>query len=149
MPPPLVEIVGVSKGFLGVQALSDVSLDLRAGEVHAIVGENGAGKSTLIKTLTGIHQPDAGEIVVDGVVRRFSGPADAKAAGITAVDGDFELGDTVSVITPAGVELARGLVAYPAGELRKISGLQSAAIEATLGYKSTDEAIHRDDLVIL
>jgi glutamate 5-kinase len=70
-------------------------------------------------------------------------------AGITSVDGDFELGDTVSVVTSAGVELARGLVAYPAGELRKISGLQSAAIEARLGYKSTDEAIHRDDLVIL
>ena len=49
----------------------------------------------------------------------------------------------------AGPELARGLVAYPAGDLRKISGLQSAAIEARLGYKSIDEAIHRDDLVIL
>jgi glutamate 5-kinase len=70
-------------------------------------------------------------------------------AGITQVEGDFELGDTVSVVTRSGVELARGLVAYPSVDLRKISGLQSAAIEATLGYKSTDEAIHRDDLVIL
>jgi glutamate 5-kinase len=70
-------------------------------------------------------------------------------AGIATVEGEFEVGDTVSVVTTAGVELARGLVAYSAGELRKISGLQSAAIEARLGYKSTDEAIHRDDLVIL
>jgi len=70
-------------------------------------------------------------------------------AGITAVEGDFELGDTVSVMAGTTIELARGLAAYPAADLRKISGLQSAAIEATLGYKSLDEAIHRDDLVIL
>ncbi|HEX7838071.1 MAG TPA: glutamate 5-kinase [Kofleriaceae bacterium] len=71
-------------------------------------------------------------------------------AGIVAVEGEFDLGDTVSVAAgDGGPELARGLTAYPAADLRKISGLQSAAIEATLGYKSTDEAIHRDDLVIL
>jgi glutamate 5-kinase len=70
-------------------------------------------------------------------------------AGITSVHGDFELGDTVSVIAPDGAEIARGLVAYPSDDLRRISGLNSAAIEATLGYKSIDEAIHRDDLVIL
>ncbi len=88
--------------------------------------------------------------VDDGAARAVKdGGKSLLPAGITAVDGDFELGDTVSVMTTTGVELARGLVAYPAGELRKISGLQSAAIEARLGYKSTDEAIHRDDLVIL
>ena len=72
-------------------------------------------------------------------------------AGIVAVTGDFEVGDTVSVMGSGSErrEIARGLVAYPSGELRKIQGLQSVAIEATLGYKSTDEAIHRDDLVIL
>ncbi|MBA3393787.1 MAG: glutamate 5-kinase [Deltaproteobacteria bacterium] len=88
--------------------------------------------------------------VDDGAARAVKdGGKSLLPAGVTAVDGDFELGDTVSVMTASGVELARGLVAYPAGELRKISGLQSAAIEARLGYKSTDEAIHRDDLVIL
>lgn len=70
-------------------------------------------------------------------------------AGIVAVDGDFDLGDTVSIVTRAGEEVARGLAAYPATDLRKILGLQSAAIEARLGYKGIDEAIHRDDLVIL
>jgi len=69
-------------------------------------------------------------------------------AGIVSVVGDFDLGDTVGVVA-AGREIARGLVAYPSHDLRKIQGLQSAAIEATLGYKSIDEAIHRDDLVIL
>jgi glutamate 5-kinase len=92
-----------------------------------------------------------GKLVVDdGAARAMKdGGKSLLPAGIKSVEGEFELGDTVSVVTAGGVELARGLVAYPAGELRKISGLQSAGIEARLGYKSTDEAIHRDDLVIL
>jgi len=92
-----------------------------------------------------------GKLVVDdGAVRALKESGKSLLpAGITSVEGEFELGDTVSVVSAAGVEVARGLVAYPAAELRKISGLQSAAIEARLGYKSTDEAIHRDDLVIL
>jgi glutamate 5-kinase len=93
----------------------------------------------------------AGRLTVDnGAARALrDGGKSLLPAGITAVDGDFELGDTVSVVTAAGQEIGRGLVAYPAGDLRKISGLQSAGFEATLGYRSIDEAIHRDDLVIL
>jgi len=93
----------------------------------------------------------AGTLVVDdGAARALrDGGKSLLPAGIKSVDGEFELGDTVSVVTQTGVELGRGLVAYPSDDLRKISGLQSAAIEATLGYKSIDEAIHRDDLVIL
>ena len=96
----------------------------------------------------------AGRLVIDdGAARALRDHGKSLLpAGITAVEGEFELGDTVSVVARgagATVELARGLVAYPASDLRKISGLQSAAIEATLGYKSLDEAIHRDDLVIL
>ena len=93
----------------------------------------------------------AGALTVDdGAARAIrEGGKSLLPAGIIAVTGAFELGDTVSVVAASGGELARGLVAYPADELRKISGLQSAGIEARLGYKSTDEAIHRDDLVIL
>jgi len=93
----------------------------------------------------------AGALTVDeGCARALrEGGKSLLPAGIIAVTGEFELGDTVSVIGTTGGELARGLVAYPSHELRKISGLQSASIEARLGYKSTDEAIHRDDLVIL
>ena len=69
-------------------------------------------------------------------------------AGITDVTGDFEAGDTVS-ITSAGKELARGLVAYSADDLRKIKGMQSSAIATLLAVKSAEEAIHRDDLVLL
>jgi glutamate 5-kinase len=94
----------------------------------------------------------AGRLIIDegaGVALRDHGKS-LLPAGVVAVEGDFDLGDTVSVVvTGTDGELARGLAAYPAGDLRKISGLQSAAIEARLGYKSIDEAIHRDDLVIL
>ncbi len=69
--------------------------------------------------------------------------------GVTAVSGQFGLGETVSVVAVDGTEFARGLAAYDADDLRKILGLHSADIEATLGYRSLDEAIHRDDLVIL
>ncbi len=62
--PDLLELTGISKAFAGVQALKGVSFDLRAGEVHALVGENGAGKSTLIKVITGAHLPDEGTIEV-------------------------------------------------------------------------------------
>lgn len=95
-------------------------------------------------------KPEGRLVVDDGAVRALvDNGKSLLPAGIKTVQGDFELGETVSIVTAAGVEIARGLVAYPAADLRKISGLQSAAIEATLGYKSIDEAIHRDDLVIL
>ncbi len=63
---PRIELSGISKRFAATAALTDVSLDLLAGEIHALVGENGAGKSTLVKILAGVHQPDAGEIRLDG-----------------------------------------------------------------------------------
>ena len=75
----------ICKSFGGTLALSGFSLALEAGRIHALVGENGAGKSTLIKTMTGIHQPDSGEIRVDGQPVTLSGTADAQRAGIAAI----------------------------------------------------------------
>ncbi len=65
-PLVLLELTSISKAFAGVQALKGVSFDLRAGEVHALVGENGAGKLTLIKVITGAHHPDSGSIEIQG-----------------------------------------------------------------------------------
>jgi rhamnose transport system ATP-binding protein len=76
---------GVTKAYAGVQALTGASLELRAGEVHALVGENGAGKSTFIKILTGAVQPDGGEIVVGGRTITHHSPRAARAAGIAAI----------------------------------------------------------------
>jgi rhamnose transport system ATP-binding protein len=85
LAPPRTELRGISKRFAATQALDDVSLDLRAGEVHALVGENGAGKSTLVKILAGIHQPDSGTIWLDGNETQIHGPAASRALGIAVV----------------------------------------------------------------
>src|SRR3979411_2856478 len=81
----VLEIRGISKRFGSIQALDDVSLKLEAGEIHALLGENGAGKSTLIKIMTGVEQPDAGELYVDGRLVRVGSALEAQALGIAAV----------------------------------------------------------------
>ncbi|MBP1240807.1 monosaccharide-transporting ATPase [Frigoribacterium sp. PvP120] len=96
-PHPTVEMVGIDVVFTSGPALTGARLCLAPGEIHGLMGQNGAGKSTLIKTLTGIHRPDAGTVTVDGVERRFSGPADARSAGISAVFQDEWLTDNLSI----------------------------------------------------
>lgn len=93
----LVEARGIGIGFPGVRAVSRVDFDVRAGEVHALVGENGAGKSTLGKLLTGALQGDEGEIAVDGVVRRFPSPREALAAGIAIIPQELQLVTSLDV----------------------------------------------------
>ncbi len=92
-----------------------------------------------------------GRVVVDAGARRamVEQGKSLLPRGITAIEGEFDAGELVSIVTADGIELARGLTAYDAGSLRKIRGLHSSDIEATLGYRSLDEAIHRDDLVLL
>lgn len=82
---PILEIQKVSKAFGGTQALNNVGLELYPGEVHALLGENGAGKSTLIKIMTGVHQPDSGEILLDGNPVTIHNTAQAQAYGIAAI----------------------------------------------------------------
>ncbi|MFD6138423.1 sugar ABC transporter ATP-binding protein [Promicromonospora sp. NPDC060271] len=95
--PAVVEMTGISVEFPPVKALDGVDFRLRPGEIHALMGENGAGKSTLIKALTGIYSPTAGTIVVDGVERRFTGPADARAHGISTVYQEVNLCENLTV----------------------------------------------------
>jgi rhamnose transport system ATP-binding protein len=82
---PVLSLAHASKAFAGVHALQDVSLDLYAGEAHALVGENGAGKSTLVKILGGVHQPDSGLLTIGGEEVFLHGPADAGARGIAVI----------------------------------------------------------------
>ncbi|MCT2583770.1 sugar ABC transporter ATP-binding protein [Actinophytocola sp. S1-96] len=88
---PLLEVEGVDKSFPGVRALSDMRLELRAGEVLALVGENGAGKSTLMKLLSGIHTPDTGTFTLDGEPLTIAGPKHATELGISIIHQEFNL----------------------------------------------------------
>ncbi len=89
--PLLLSLSNVEKSFPGVKALRGVRFDLRAGEVHALMGENGAGKSTLMKIITGVYQPDAGEIEVDGQAVTVPGPRAAQHLGISIIHQELFL----------------------------------------------------------
>lgn len=91
MTEPRVQIRNVSKSFGGIDALKDVSFDIKAGEIHALVGENGAGKSTLVKIITGLEPADRGSILLDGMEIRFPSPMEARANGVLAVYQDPKL----------------------------------------------------------
>ena len=81
----VVELKHITKRFPGVVALKDMSIGIRPGEIHGLIGENGAGKSTLIKVLTGVHTPEEGEIFVDGQKVVFKNPVQSREAGIACV----------------------------------------------------------------
>jgi ribose transport system ATP-binding protein len=97
MSAPAASVRGLSKQFGATRALDDVDFDVLPGEVHALVGENGAGKSTLARLLGGVHQPDEGDVVVDGRACRFNGPRDAIAAGIITIPQELRLVPALSV----------------------------------------------------
>ncbi|MBN8949603.1 MULTISPECIES: sugar ABC transporter ATP-binding protein [unclassified Rhizobium] len=88
---------GISKSFNGVQVLFSVNFDLRAGEIHALMGENGAGKSTLVKVLSGFEQPTSGEILLDGKSVKLPPNGAAEALGIVIIHQEFNLADHLTV----------------------------------------------------
>jgi galactofuranose transport system ATP-binding protein len=93
----ILQIDGVSKDFPGVRALQGVDFELRAGEVHALVGENGAGKSTLIKVATGVYHADSGTVRYDGQPVAFTSPLEAQRAGISTIYQEVNLVPLMSV----------------------------------------------------
>src|ERR1700761_214222 len=97
MADMILQLENVSKYFGPVIALSGITLQLRRGEVHCLLGDNGAGKSTLIKMLAGVHAPDEGEYLVDGKPVRFRSPREALDAGIATVYQDHALVPLMSV----------------------------------------------------
>jgi ribose transport system ATP-binding protein len=94
---PILETVGVSKRFGGVQALSGVDFACKRGRIHALLGENGAGKSTLIKIIAGVVQRDAGRMLLDGREVEFASPSEANAAGIACIFQELSLMPHLSV----------------------------------------------------
>jgi len=121
--PPLVVMRGVTKRFPGVVANDDVSLELRAGEVHALVGENGAGKSTLMRILYGIYPPDGGSIEVRGRDVRIHSPRDAIASGIGMVHQHFVLVDPFTVAENVILGLEGSQLLHPDGSNQRVAEL--------------------------
>ncbi|MCU0621136.1 MAG: ATP-binding cassette domain-containing protein, partial [Gemmatimonadales bacterium] len=121
MTPPLLELRHIHKRFGSLLALDGAGLAVRAGEVHALLGENGAGKSTLMHVAYGMLAPDAGEVRVQGAVRRFRSPRDARAAGVGLVHQHFS---SVPALTVAeNVALFAGWEVAPAALRARVEAL--------------------------
>jgi ABC-type sugar transport system ATPase subunit len=115
---PVLQCVDVTKYYGGVQALRSVSLDLHSGEILCLVGDNGAGKSTLVKIISGLCQPDSGEIRLGGVLYKGLTPSEARAAGIETVYQHLSLCDNLGAA--ANVMLENEPVRFRLGPLRWI-----------------------------
>jgi len=105
---PLLECVSIAKSFAGVRALAGVSLEIGAGEVHALVGENGAGKSTLIRIVTGAERPDGGRLTIDGHAVASLDPSTARGFGIAAIYQQPSLFPDLTVAENIAFALERG-----------------------------------------
>ncbi|MGW2085241.1 ATP-binding cassette domain-containing protein [Streptomyces sp. NPDC001880] len=116
---PVLALRGISKRFGAVQALTDVDLEIRSGEVLALVGDNGAGKSTLVKTISGVHPIDEGVIEWEGEAVRINRPNDAQELGVATVYQDLALCDNLDVVANL----------FLGSELRKASVLDEIAME--------------------
>ena len=94
----VIEMLHITKDFPGIRANDDITLQLKRGEIHALLGENGAGKSTLMSVLFGLYQPDGGEIRKDGKPIKINNPNDANALGIGMVHQHFKLVEIFTVL---------------------------------------------------
>ena len=111
----ILETRGLTKHYGGVQALNDADFTMYADEHIAIVGDNGAGKSTFVRNITGVEQPTAGEVLIDGQPVRFKAPTDARAHGIETVYQNLALADHLNV--PENIFLGREEVYFEFGPL--------------------------------
>ena len=128
----LLQLRGVQKHFGAVQALTDVSFDVPSGAVTALVGDNGAGKSVLIKCISGIHQPDGGQILWDGSPVQLKSPRDASALGIETVHQDLALCDNLDIVQNMflGRERSRRL-ALSEEDMEKAAGATLSSLAVT------------------
>src|SRR5579871_6408402 len=97
MSAPLLVASRITKRFGALTALSNVDLEIRSGEVLALLGDNGAGKSTFIKVLAGAHPPSDGELIIEGTPVAFSSPKDAAASGIATIFQELALSENLSI----------------------------------------------------
>jgi D-xylose transport system ATP-binding protein len=139
MTEPLLRVDRVAKHFGAVTALEEVTFDVHAGEVLALLGDNGAGKSTLVKIIAGSHAPSSGRLLVEGREVHFDEPADAKAAGIETVYQDLSLCPNVDVVGNffMGRELYRSVLGLRWLREREMERVTKAAL-ADIGTRIPD-----------
>lgn len=128
----LCHMRGVGKHFSGAWACRGVDLTVRAGEVHAVLGENGAGKSTLMKLLHGVHAPDEGTVEIDGRAMTFASPRDAEAAGVAMIPQELDLFPDLSVCENLYVGRRRPRTRFGAFDWAAMR-LEARAVFAKLG----------------
>ena len=148
----VVELNRITKRFGEVLANDAIDIRIHSGEVLALLGENGAGKSTLMKILYGVHRPDDGEILIDGVPVRFGEPSDARSAGIGMVFQDFSLVQAMSVADNLMLASSRtGWWTGPGSRARgdAVRALMAAAPEGRPGSRVCDLAVGEQQLVEL
>ena len=130
---------GIVKSYGAVEALRGVSIEVHEGEVHAICGDNGAGKSTLIKILAGVEQPDAGEILVGGVPRRFETPGASLRAGVATIHQDLAVAPDMTIYQNIfmGAELTRRVLGLRLLDKRRMRA-EALGYMSQLGGSITD-----------
>lgn len=148
---PAVRLSGITKSFGTVVANNHVSLDIRPGEIHALLGENGCGKSTLVNVLSGIYAPDSGSVEIGGKQCHFSSPADAIKAGVGMVHQHFKLVEVLSATEniilgqPSGLFVNSRVLADKMNEICKKYGLavtpNKKVYEMSVGEKQTVEIL--------
>ena len=145
-PAPALEMRGITKQYPGVLANDDISLDVKQGEIHALLGENGAGKTTLMNILYGLVQPDAGEILVDGRAATIRQPSDAIALGIGMVHQHFMLIPVLSVADNVvlGQETMRGPVLLDMDAARR----RISVLAEQLGFTGIDPSTRIEQLSV-
>ncbi len=145
---PVLELRNINKSYGSVQALTDVSFKAYAGEVIGLVGDNGAGKSSLIKTISGAHNPDSGELMVDGVARHWKSPHDSMMAGIETLYQDSGLAPDLTIGSNIflGRELERkgifgklGFLDQRSMERRALEELEKVGITVPLSKRTVSQ----------
>lgn len=131
----VVELKNITKRFPGVVAMRNMSIGIRPGEIHGLIGENGAGKSTLIKVLTGVHIPEEGDIYVDGKKKVFKNPVQAREAGIACVYQELNIVSQLSVVD--NVFMGRAIKKGPLLDYAKMEAVAKDAL-TTLGHPEID-----------
>ena len=142
MGQPLIEARSISKRFGALRALTDVNLEIRAGEVLALLGDNGAGKSTFVKVLSGAHPASEGELLVDGKTVKFASPQDAADAGIATIFQELALSENLSIAENVflGRELTRSVLGIPFLKRREMKRRVAGLLEELEAHITDPEA---------